>query len=167
VAIGSFVEQVNRKYLCCGREILGILLEEISLWLHHFFSFDLCFSGAAAIHSQEELEQIKGEDDHGACDWREVQAWEEDWEWILRGAVSRYILRVLFAKWLRSVNQESIFILFSLAFLGSGVNIQNGEEVGIKLVRAHLLVMCTQFALKYLTQHLSSPESGYVLLNLS
>ena len=38
-------------------------------------------------------------------------------------------------KWLRSVNQESIFILFSLAFVGSGVNIQNGEEVGIKLVR--------------------------------
>jgi len=167
VAIGSCVEQVIRKKKSgLQGELVGILIKEIR-YGYIFSPFGLCFSGAAAIHSREELEQINGDTDHGACDWREVQAWEEDWEWILRGAVSRYILRVLFAKWLRSVNQESIFILFSLAFLGSGVNIQNGEEVGIKLVRAHLLVMCTQFALKYLTQHLSSPESGYVLLNLS
>jgi hypothetical protein len=39
VAIGSFVEQVNRKNLCCAREILGIIIEELSLWLQ--FSFPL------------------------------------------------------------------------------------------------------------------------------
>jgi hypothetical protein len=46
-------------------------------------------------------------------------------------------LRVLCTKWLCFVNQESVFILLSLVCLDSGVNIQNGEEVGIKLVRAH------------------------------
>lgn len=74
--------------------------------------------------------------DNGSCYWWKIQTWEEDWGWLIWRALLGYVctlfivlveLRGLFA-----LNVNSVFY----AFVFSGVNVQTGEEVAVKLVSA-------------------------------
>lgn len=69
----------------------------------------------------------------GPRDRGQVQAWEEDWERVIWGALPRYALsKTVFAPpgvlWCMHVCDSTGWIGFA------GSNVQSGEEVAIKLV---------------------------------
>jgi hypothetical protein len=75
---------------------------------------------------------FRGRED-GPCDRGQVQAREEDWERIVWRALPRYALWIFFLPppcvlWCMHVGDRNGWIGFA------GVNVQNGEEVAVKLV---------------------------------
>jgi hypothetical protein len=91
-----------------------------------------------------------GDLDHGACYWWQVQAGEKDRQWIVWRALFGYALCVTFFIWSNSFCFSSIaifgavFLELLASFFGclrimldwfvSGINVQTGEEVAVKLV---------------------------------
>ena len=69
--------------------------------------------------------------DNGSCNCWEVQAGEEDWEWLIWRALFRYCLHSMLL-----LSFLCFFFFNNIVFfvVVVGVNVQTGEEVAVKLV---------------------------------